>query len=230
MRSSWLLLTSLVAMAAGAAPPTLQGKFEIQFDVACEGTDLAEVVERLEITGSSYEMVETSKGKGIYALLGSARRTSRGSITEEGVLQPAEFSDQRTGRATAHAWFDWKTQTIYMQHTGKKGSEPMPPNSQDRLSFLLAVTLMPGRVKTMKLSIFDGKGQSRQEYDVGGREHVRTPAGDFNAVRITRRSEPGAIDRAYLWVAADFGLPVKLVHVERDGKRCEHVAKRVSRP
>lgn len=228
MRSLWFLLTSLAAAPAAAGPAPLQGNFEIHFDVSCEGRDLAEVVERLEISGSNYQMTETSKGKGLYALLGTAKRTSRGSIVN-GTLQPAEFADERSGRDTARAWFDWKAQTITMQYSGRKGSEPMPPNSQDRLSFLLAVTLMPGRVKYMKLSIFDGKGQSRHEYDVGGRERVQTPAGDFDAVRITRRTEPGARDRADLWVASDFGLPVKLVHIERDGKRCEHVAKRISR-
>ena len=229
MRSLCFLLISAAALCARAAPTPLQGTFEIEFDISCEGTDLAEVVERLELTGSSYQMTETSKGKGIYALLGTAKRTSRGAIVD-GMLQPAEFADERTGRTTARAWFDWKTQTIYMQHTGNKGSEPMPPNSQDRLSFLLAVTMMPGRTKYMKLSIFDGKGQSRHEYEVAGRERVQTPAGNFEAVRVTRRYEPGAKDRADLWVAADFGLPVKVVNVDRDGKRCEHVAKRISRP
>ena len=232
MRSLWSLLISVAALApapALAAPPPLpQGTFEIQFDVNCEGTDLAEVLERLEISGASYQMTETSKGKGFYALLGTAKRTSRGSIVN-GVLQPAEFADERSGRDTARAWFAWKAQTITMQYKGNKGSEPMPPNSQDRLSFLLAVALMPGRVQNMKLSVFDGRGQSRHEYDVGPRERVKTPAGDFDAVRVTRRAEPGAKDSADLWVAAEIGLPVRLVHVERDGKRCEHVAKRISR-
>jgi hypothetical protein len=227
MRSSWFLLTSLLALPVAAAP--LQGNFEIQFDVTCEGTPVAEVVERLEITGTTYQMTETSKGKGLYALLGSAKRTSRGNITKDGMLQPLEFADERTGRDTARAWFDHKAKTITMQYSGKKGSEDMPPNSQDRLSFLLQVTMMPGRTKYMKLSVFDGKGQSRHEYDVGARERVKTPAGEFDAVKITRRTEPGHKDSAHLWVSADFGLPVKLVHVERDGRSCEHVAKRISR-
>ena len=226
MRSSWFLLTSLLVLPVAAAP--LQGNFEIQFDVTCEGTSVAEVVERVEITGATYQMTETSKGKGLYALLGSAKRTSRGSI-KDGMLQPLEFADERTGRDTARAWFDHKAKTITMQYSGHKGSEDMPPNSQDRLSFLLQVTMMPGRTQYMKLSVFDGKGQSRHEYDVGGRERVHTPAGDFDAVKITRRTEPGHKDSAHLWVAADFGLPVKLVHVERDGRSCEHVAKRISR-
>jgi len=232
MRSLWLLLTSAAALALApaeaAAPPVPQGTFEIQFDVNCEGTDLAEVTERVEIAGSSYRMTETSKGKGLYALLGTAKRTSRGAIVD-GMLQPAEFADERSGRDTARAWFDWKAQTITMQYQGRKGSEPMPPNSQDRLSFLLQVALMPGRAQNLKLSIFDGRGQSRHEYDVGAREHMQTPAGSFDATRVTRRFEPGAQDRADMWVASDFGLPVKLVNVERDGRRCEHVAKRISR-
>ena len=229
MRSLWFLLTSFAALFAGAAPAQLQGNFEIQCEVTCEGTAIGEIVERVEISGDRYQMTETSKGKGIFALLGTTRRTSRGQI-KDGMLQPLEFADERTGRDTARAWFDHKAQTITMQYSGRKGSEEMPPNSQDRLSFLLQVTMMPGRTKYLKLSIFDGKGQSRHEYDVGGRERVKTPAGEFDAVKITRRTEPGKKDSAQLWVAADFGLPVKLVHVERDGRSCEHVAKRISRP
>lgn len=227
MRSLCFLLLSAVALAARAAP--LQGNFEIQFEVSCDGTSIAEITEHLELSGTTYQMTETSKGKGLYALLGSAKRTSRGNI-KDGMLQPLEFADERTGRDTARAWFDHKARTITMQYSGHKGTEEMPPNSQDRLSFLLQVTMLPGRAKYMKLSIFDGKGQSRQEYDVEGRERVHTPAGDFDAVKVTRRTEPGQKDSAHLWVAADFGLPVKLVHIERNGTRCEHIAKRISRP
>jgi hypothetical protein len=226
MRSFCSLLISAATGLAHAAPP---GNVEITFDVSCEGRSLAEVTERLELSGASYQMTETSKGKGLYALMGTAKRTSRGVVVD-GVPKPAEFADERSGRDTARAWFDWKAQTVTMQYQGRKGSEPAPPNSQDRLSFLLALTLMPGRVQTMKFSIFDGKGQSRVEYDVGAREKVQTPVGDFVAVKVIRRPEAGATDRAELWVAADLGLPVKLMHVEKDGKTCEHVAKRISRP
>ena len=228
MRSFCFLLISAAAGLAQGAP---QGTVEIQFDVSCEGRDVAEIVERLEIAGSNYQMTETSRGKGLYALLGTAKRTSRGTL-KNGELRPAEFADERSGRDTARAWFDWQARTITMQYQGHKGSEPMPPDrhSQDRLSFLFAIALMPGRVQSTKLSIFDGKGQSRHDYEVGVRERVSTPAGDFDAVKVTRRPEPGATDRAELWVAEELGLPVRLVHVEKDGKRCEHVAKRISRP
>jgi Protein of unknown function (DUF3108) len=228
MRSSWLLLIS-AALAAGSAYAWPQGSTEIQFDINCEGRDVAELVERVEISGNSYQMIETSKGKGIFAVLGNAKRTSRGSI-EGGILKPVEFSDERSGRATARAWFDWKAKTVTMQHTGDKGVEEMPPNTQDRVSYLLAVALMPGHNKNMKFSIFDGKGQSRHEYDVDGNEKLQTPFGEFNTVKIVRRYEPGAKDRVEVWLAVEPGyLPVRVVNVDKDGRRCEHVAKRISR-
>src|SRR5512138_1222470 len=151
MRSLCFLLTSAFALTVHAAP--LQGNFEIQFEVSCDGTAVADITERVELSGTTYQMTETSKGRGLYALLGSAKRTSRGSI-KEGLLEPLEFADERTGRDTARAWFDHKARTITMQYSGHKGTEEMPPNSQDRLSFLLQVTMMPGRTKYMKVSVF----------------------------------------------------------------------------
>ena len=223
---NWLYLLISAAGLAHAAP---QGNVEIEFDITCDGRPLAEVVERLEQAGGNYQLTETSKGKGLYALLGTTRRTSRGSIGD-GVLRPMEFADERTGYDTARAWFDWQAKTVTMQYQGKKGTEPMPPNTQDRLSFLLALSLMPGKSQSVKFSIFNGRGQSRHEYEVGGSERLKTPAGEFDTVKVVRRYEAGAKDRAEIWLAAEYGhLPVRIVNVEKDGTRCEHLAKRISR-
>src|SRR5687768_1896229 len=112
MRSLCLLLISAAAGVVHALP---QGNVEIRFEVTCEGRTLADVVERLELSGASYQMTETSKGRGLYALMGTAKRTSRG-IVSNGVPQPAEFADERSGRDTARAWFDHKAQTVTMQY------------------------------------------------------------------------------------------------------------------
>src|ERR1700675_4738905 len=175
MMRNWLYLLISVA---GLAQAELPGQVEIEYALSCDGRDLAEVVERLEQGGGAYQLTETWKGKGLYALLGTAKRTSRGSISE-GILRPLEFADERTGRATARAWFDWQANTVTMQYKGNRGTEPMPPdtNTQDRLSFVLALALVPGKSQSVKFSIFDGRGQSRHEYEVGGHERLKTPAG-----------------------------------------------------
>jgi hypothetical protein len=104
----------------------------------------------------------------------------------------------------------------------------LPPDAQDRLSFLLALSFLPGRAKTAGFAIFDGKGQSRHEYRVAGRERLKTPAGEFDTVVVERTS---GNDAARLWLAAEIGhLPVRLLVVQKDGTRLDQVAVRITRP
>src|SRR5689334_5896193 len=146
---SWLLIslagTASVAGVAAAEPPP---RIEITYHVNRNDSTMAEIVEHLEYSNGNYSLTETWKGRGIYALLGSAKRVSQGTI-ENNVLKPREFFDERSGRDTARAWFDWKAQTLTMQYKGNKAAEPLPANAQDRLSFLFALSLVPGRSDTV---------------------------------------------------------------------------------
>ena len=222
MRNFLWLLISFAAVAA-AEPPA---KMEITYTMTRNGSAMAEVVERLEYAGGNYHLTETWKGKGIYALLGTARRVSQGSIVQ-GVLRPREFFDERSGRDTARAWFDWKAQTLTMQYKGNRASEPLPPNAQDRLSFFFALSLLPGKAESVSYSIADGKGLSRHVYKVAGRERVATPVGVLDAVKVARNSDDR--ETAELWLsAAHAWIPVRLLVIEKDGTRYEQLATRIS--
>ena len=111
----WLLIsiagTASVAGVAAAEPPP---RIEITYHVNRNDSTMAEIVEHLEYSNGNYSLTETWKGRGIYALLGSAKRVSQGSI-ENNVLKPRQFFDERSGRDTARAWFDWKAHTLTMQ-------------------------------------------------------------------------------------------------------------------
>src|SRR3954465_4855018 len=162
---NWLWLLISLASVAAAEPPA---RIEITFVASRNDSPMAEIVERLEYAAGNYTLTETWKGKGFYALLGSARRMSQGTIVKN-VLRPREFFDERSGRDTARAWFDWQAQTLTMQYKGKRTSEKMPPSPQDRLSFLFALSLLPGRADTVTYTVVDGKGMSRHVYKVIGR-------------------------------------------------------------
>lgn len=204
----------------------LPSRVEITYEVSRNGMRLAEVTEQLEHAAGSYRVTETWKGKGVFALLGEARRFSRGRITAE-VLRPEEFFDERTGRSTARAWFDWKAMTLTMQHQGEPRSEPLPPNAQDRLSFFLALSLLPGRGDSIRYTIADGKGLSRHEYRVLGRERVKTQAGEFEALKVERLSN--GKDVAYVWLAFErWNLPVRLLVMDKEGVQYDQVATRIS--
>lgn len=226
MRNWSCLLLSLWLAAAHAEPPP---KIEIAYELQRNGSAIADVVERLEYANGSYRLTETWKGRGLYSLLGSARRVSQGSLAE-GVLRPNEFFDERSGRDTARAWFDWKKKKLTMQYKGERKVEPLYPDGQDRLSFLFALSLVPGRAETASYHVADGKGLSHHRYALRGKERVRTPAGEFETVRVERLREPNDKDSAELWLAVELGyIPVRLLDVEKDGTRYEQFATRVSR-
>lgn len=217
----WLLLS--VAGLAAAEPPA---RLEVVYLVTRNGSSMAEITERLEYSNGNYQLTETWKGKGMYALLGSARRVSQGTIAKN-VLRPREFFDERSGRDTARAWFDWNAQTLTMQYKGSKGVEPLPANAQDRLSFLFALSLLPGNGDSVSYSIADGKGLSRHTYKVIGRERLRIAAGEFDTVKVARQGDDR--ETAELWLAAERSfVPVRLLIVEKDGTRFDQYAIRIS--
>jgi hypothetical protein len=223
MRNWFLLLTSVAGLAAAEPPPRL----DITYLLTRNGSSMAEVVERLEYSGGNYQLTETWKGKGIYALLGTARRVSQGTIAQA-TLRPREFFDERSGRDTARAWYDWNAGTLTMQYQGRKAAEPLPPNAQDRLSFLFALSLVPGKADSVSYTVADGKGLSRHTYRLVGRERVQTPVGEFDAVKVERQGDER--ESAALWLASEHGyIPVRLLVVEKDGTRYEQQAIRISR-
>jgi hypothetical protein len=218
-----VLLLLLQASAHAQLPPRL----EITYEVLRNGSAVAEIVGRFESTGNSYKLTETWRGRGVYALLGKATRTSEGILGPASV-RPREFTDERSGRDTARAWFDWSKQTLTMRYKGRQRSEPIPPDAQDRLSFILALSVAPASAKAGDYHLVDGRGVSHHIYEFAGRERVQTAAGEFDARKVVR----GAVgdDRTEIWLASPLGgLPVRMLAIEKGGTRWDQVATRIQR-
>ena len=160
----------------------------------------------------------------MYALMGKAKRTSAGTLTANGP-RPTEYVDERSGRDTQRVSFDWKANTITRRYKGDTRTEPVPLDTQDRLSFLLALTFASNNNGPLGFHIADGRGMSRHSYQVSGRERVATPAGEFDAIKMTRTNDD---EVAELWFAVERSyLPVRILLVEKDGTRYEHLARRI---
>jgi hypothetical protein len=221
MRNSLLLLISL-AGGVQAAPPA---HVEISYAMMRNGSVIAETVQRLEHGDGKYRLTEVWKGKGLYALAGSVKRGSHGIVTAEG-LKPLEFRDERSGRATAMARFDWQARTLTLQYKGASRTETLPPHAHDRLAFFFNFAFAPPRTMPVTLDLADGRGLSRHVYEVNGRERLKTPAGEFDAVRIVRKQDQG---RTAIWLAADRNvLPVRVLLVDEDGSRLEQIVTGIS--
>ncbi|MCX7160383.1 MAG: DUF3108 domain-containing protein [Proteobacteria bacterium] len=226
MRSSILFLTSLSFACAAAAVPAQ--RVEVAYELSRNGTAIAELVERLEHDGKTYRLSAQMKGKGLAALRGDASRTSRGTISPEGLL-PTEFEDKRSGRDTARARADWQAKTLTLHaKEGASEAKPLPPDLQDRLSFTYSFAFRPQGSAPVPLSITDGKGVSTSVYEVAGRETLKTPAGEFESLRMARKKNSPEDRSSEIWLATKLGLvPVRVLVVEKDGTRIDQVATRV---
>jgi len=228
---NWLSLlavisaASSIASAAHAAPPA---HVEIAYEVLHDGAAIADIVTRLEHDAKRYEVSETWRGRGIYYLLGEARRTSRGEVTAEG-LRPIEFIDKRPGREATRALFDWRAGTLTLRHKGETRSQPMPAHAHDRLTSLFSAAFNSPGAQPLTLNVTDGRGVSRQVYLNAGRERVTTPAGEFEAVKIVKQKDSPDDRDAAIWLADRLGgLPVRILVVDKDGTRVDQVATRIA--
>jgi hypothetical protein len=224
MRSSLLLLIS-IAGGALAAPPA---HVELTFEVTRNGSTVAEITQSMDQGGGKYELVESWQGRGLYRLLGNARRTSRGTVGAEG-LRPLEYSDERTGRDPERVFFDWRAKTVTYQYKDGPTTIALPPNPRDRLQFLFQFAFKPPAGPKVVLDVMDGRGISDQIYQVEGRERFKTPAGEFDAVKLVRRKDNN--ERAEIWLAADRSyLPVRIILVAKDGSRVDQFITKIASP
>jgi hypothetical protein len=119
-----------------------------------------------------------------------------------------------------------------MQYKGDPHTVPMPPNAQDRLSFLLAFAFTPNSAYPVSISVADGGGISSYVFEVVGQERVKTPAGEFETTKVARRKD-GPEDRrsTEIWLAPSRGnIPVRILVTEKDGTRIDQVVVRISVP
>jgi hypothetical protein len=225
------LLISLAAAFLGvqaavhAAPPA---RLEVVWQLTKDGSAIAEIVQKLEYGDGKYEITELWQGRGLFRLLGSAKRLSRGEVGADG-LRPLEYTDERSGRDTERAKFDWQAKTVTYQFKGPATTIPLPANPRDKLQFLMQFAFKPPSGSKIALDVIDGRGISDQIYQLEGREQFRTAAGEFDALKLVRRKEGN--ERAEIWLAADRGyLPVRILIIDKNGTRLDQVVTRIAVP
>ncbi len=224
------IASCLFAGVCAAQPPH---KLSLVYEVSYNGIVAAELTEVLEHDGKHFSLSSEGRGKGIGALLyhGAAKRSCRGEVTDAG-LRPLEYRDQRGDKPPALARFDWVRKTLTQEHDGKNETTSMPLPLQDRLSFLYnfafqsAPALDPG--KEIKVTLTDGKGLTRFEYKVAGREMLKTPAGELDTVHLVKQRENKDDKGTELWFARERNyLPVRILVIEKDGVRIDQVLTRI---
>jgi negative regulator of sigma E activity len=68
-------------------------------------------------------------------------------------------------------------------------------------------------------------------FENAGRERIRIPAGDFDALRLVKRKEQSTDRSSEIWLDPSRSyLPLRVLVVQKDGARIDQVATRVTVP
>ena len=224
-RSAAPLALLLAGVLPGhAAPPA---RVEITYELTAKGMTIAELRETLEHDGKRYTIRSELRGKGLFALSarGNRNRTSSGSVAPEG-LRPAEFRDQFGDRSQG-ASFDWARRMVLLDENGAKKSEPMNGPAYDRLSFHYTFAFSAPRAD-VSATISDGRANYLYVYKLAGRETIKTPIGDIEALKLVKQKDPGDDRGSELWLDIKRGyLPVRALAIEKDGSQIDQVVTRI---
>ncbi len=166
--------------------------------------------------GSSYNTRMTLSA----FLVGSFVWSSAGQVTPEG-LAPTRFAEKRRGEVAAHFEPD-KGQIIFSANTP---SAPWIKGAQDRATvFIQLAGMLAGDPSAFP------PGSSISLYTVGPRsadlwtfvvesiESINLPAGDMQALKLTRKPRSEYDNKVELWLAPSLGyLPVRSKVTQADG-------------
>lgn len=211
MRNIFFPIALSLAASAAAAPPK---HVEIDYEISRNGSVIADASHRLEHDAKTYTLAESWKGRGLVALAGEIHRSSRGAVVADG-LRPAEFEDRRSRREPRRVAFDPADKAPTLER-------------QDQLSLAWTFAFAPPR-GTVSVRVADGKHVTTYTYKVAGHERVKTPAGEFDGLKLVKQKDKPDAKSTEIWLAADRNyLPVRVLIVDKEGTRMDQVATKIS--
>ncbi len=218
-----MLFTSL----AFAQPKQIQ----LEYEVSRNGKTFGTVKESYRQEGNQYHIVSTTKGKGVYALLGERVLTSDGSVTADG-LKPSKFHLKRgdNKRKSLTANFDWAGNMLNMLVKGETRKAKLSPGTQDLASYVYQFMFTPPKGEQVKMALTTGKKLKQYTYNIKRSVTVKAAGKSYQAVHLANAEKDGK-KKKELWLAkvkADYQIPVKYLVVDKHGDKLEQTLTKVS--
>ena len=83
---------------------------------------------------------------------------------------------------------------------------------------------------TVTVRVADGRKVTPYVYTVAGRERVKTPAGEFDGLKLVKQKDGPQAKSTEIWLAADRDyLPVRVLIIDKDGTRLDQLATKITR-
>ena len=216
------MLCQLAAMPVLAAP----NKLTLVYEVSRKGQPFATVTETYTQNQGKYRIESTTKGVGLYALLGARKMVSEGNVSSQG-LQPVHFELHQGDNAkkSVFADFDWSANTLRMQAKGKETTQPLSAGTQDLASFSYQWMFSPPQADSVNMAITTGKKLRQYTYQVQSRgERLNVPAGDFASLQLQNSQKND--EEKTLWLATEqHHVVLKMRMLDENGVQIEQVLK-----
>jgi len=219
-----VLLSGFLATAALAAE--LPARVNASYVVAKDGQEIATVTERYEVKGDHYQVESTTKGIGIYALMGVRKLTSTGKVTAQG-LKPDHFElhQSNSAKKTLLADFDWAKNTLTMNVKGVNREAALIQGTQDLASYAYQFMFLPRPPKDhLTVTLTTGKKLNTYEYQNNEPQGTLTADGkSYKTVHLVPSNQPeGQVETKEMWLAANQQyLLVRFIMVNEDGEKLE---------
>lgn len=221
-----IYVVALLVFSVGTHAAELPTRINASYVITKDGEQIANVHEQYVVTGEQYQVESTTKGIGIYALMGVRKLTSAGLVTDQGLV-PAHFELHQGGnpKKTLTADFDWKKDTLTMNVKGVNREAKLTAGTQDLASYAYQFMHLPRPPKDyLTVSLTTGKKLNVYEYK------NNEPSGTLNAggksyktVHLVPANQPAEkAETKEIWLAANAHyLLVRFVMVSEEGERLE---------
>jgi len=202
------------------ANPLFEG-FSAEYDVIRNDLNLGVTTRQLiKRDAQTLEFISNTKPEGFVALLVSDVFMER-SVIQVGKhgIRPEQYTYQQSGGKTEKTFkadFDWSKQRLH--RSTSKDAEPLPADTQDLLSFQLAILegLYKGQ-RHFNFTIVDHKRVQQHRLDYAGMEKLPGSQGNLTVIRLDHQNSRKK-DRFTFWCAEKFHyLPVMIQKLEHDG-------------
>ncbi len=228
-----VLLTLLTAPCTYAAFPP---EFKAEYTLNKFGLDAAQAdISLKKQKDGSWLYLSQTKTRGIVSIFRSDKITEKSVLRIiDGLIKPVDYQYNHKGggknrNRTIH--FNWRTGTAESNISGTQSRLAIPADTIE--NFSLQLRLMNDLQQGKRVLIYNiiNKGKlKRYNFEILGNEKVKTPSGEFNAIKF-RRTRKNSKRSTIMWAAPELHfLPVKIQHIEKDGATFYMLLSNVSGP
>ncbi|QKT04736.1 DUF3108 domain-containing protein [Ectothiorhodospiraceae bacterium 2226] len=234
----WVGLRSILfglALLAWGSAHALPDAFSASYVASARGFTLGSAQVEFSRDGGSYRYSSELRPSGVVRLAfsGGIHELSRGTLTEDGVASEA-YDYRRTGRDGREDTIRFGSSGAVMSYKDRVQAYRLPEVTVDPLSLHLALMRdVAAGAQRMRYVVVEPRRVKAYEVEVRGRERIRTPNGEYEAVRVDvvgeatldrpatfdlRAAElPPAREQTTFWFAPELDyLLVRMQHVDED--------------